>query len=216
VQHDEVERASEVQLRLLLLIKTLVVVLRVLVLPAVAHLRVVAQDERQKKFFELLTVWVLFVEQRAGVWVVEMLVEVDCVRQVIKLSPVVLIVGLGARSPLNFFVAYALVFLLDTVIFLALIVKDGVFDFESGDETGVVPEKGRFGAHHGVDLAHGLHDLEFIVVQLGRHEVDVPHREVGMEENDGLHGQLGQIGVVLHEIAVERRERLHRIRKLPV
>ena len=32
-----------------------------------------------------------------------------------------------------------------------------------------------------------------------------------MEENDGLHGQLRQIRVILHEIGVQRRERLRSV-----
>ena len=85
----------------------------------------------------------------------------------------------------------ALVFFFDPLILLVLVVEDGVFDFKSGHEAGIMPEKGTFGAHDGVYLTHRLHNLQLVVVKLGWHQIDIPHSEVGVEKDDSLHGKLG-------------------------
>ena len=107
----------------------------------------------------------------------------------------------------------ALVLFLDTLILLILIVKDSVFDLESCHEACVVPEEGTLRADNGVDLTHRLHDLELVVVQLGWHQIHVPHREVGVEKDNCFHRQLGQIRVILHEIRVKCGKRLRGVRK---
>ena len=62
-----------------------------------------------------------------------------------------------------------------------------------------MPQKGALWADNGVDLAHRFHDLEVVVVELGGHQVYIPHREVGVEEDDSFHCQLGEVGEVLEE-----------------
>jgi len=105
---------------------------------------------------------------------------------------------------------------LDSLVFLILVVENGIFNFEGSDKACIVPEKGALGANHGVNLTHGLHDLQLIVVELGGHQIDIPHREVSVEKDDSLHGQLCQVGVILHELSVQSCEGLRRVRKLSI
>ena len=79
---------------------------------------------------------------------------------------------------------FVLIFDLYTLILLVLVVEHGVFDLESRNEARVVPEEGALWADYRVYLSHRLHDLELVVVQLGRHQVYIPHCEVGVEKDD--------------------------------
>ena len=201
--HDVGEAARKIELRLLLLVKALVVVLTVLVLAARAHLGVMAEHEGQKQLLELLAVRILLGKERAGVRVMKVLVEIDGVRQVVQLRPVILVVGLGlgpSAITLVMLAMLALVFFLYPFVLLILVVKYGIFHLESRYKAGIVPEKGTLGAHYRVDLPHRLHDLELVVVELGGNQIDVPHSEVSVEENDCFHGQLGQVWVILHKV----------------
>jgi len=82
---------------------------------------------------------------------VKVLVEVDSVRQVVKLSTVVFIVRLRLRStPITLIVLtmLTLIFLLDFLILLILVVKDCVFHFECGHKACIMPEESAFRADH--------------------------------------------------------------------
>ena len=89
--------------------------------------------------------------------------------------------------------------LCNSLIFLVLVEIRDVVDLEGSCIARVMPQKGTLGADNGVDLTHLLHDLQVVVVELGWHQIDVPHRKVGMEEDDSLHGQLGEVREVLQE-----------------
>ena len=86
---------------------------------------------------------------------------------------------------------FALVLLLDSLILLILVVKDSVFYFESCHKAGIMPEEGALWADDRVYLPHRLHDFQLVIIQLGWHQIDVPHSKVGVEEDNCFHRQLG-------------------------
>lgn len=77
------------------------------------------------------------------------------------------------------------------LILLVLVEKCHIIDLKGCWEARIVPQERTLRAHNRVDLPHRLHDLQVVVVQLSGHQINVPHSEVGMEEDDSFHGELG-------------------------
>ena len=124
-----------------------------------------------------------------GIRVVEGRIETYLVRQVVE-SALFFLVRRKYLHALRtiLFIGILLRYLL---IFLILIEIGHIIYLKRSREACIMPQKRALRTHDRVDLAHGLHNLEVVIVELRRHQIYVPHRKVGVEKDDRFHRQLG-------------------------
>ena len=151
---------------------------------------VVAESQRQQELLEILVLRVRLLQQLVGLSRLETVQELGLVREILECFTVVFIARFRRVLTLDVIDTFTS-HLLPILIFL-VVAKD-VGDLEGSHVSQICIQEGRFRANNGIHLSKGLHRTKVCKVDVRWHQIDVPEDEVGVEVDDTLHTNVGQV-----------------------